>query len=313
MIIKNANFCEENFGEDDLYIFAIGYEHRSYHLYDRLREKLSACNSIIFVLDDYKNYPHTARKVEELKNNGVEYVVERYSDSVDVQKRTVGLIRQHIEQDDAVTVHIDYSSMPRSWYCRLPSILESVLRKDDKIFFWYTEGEYPASYEKYPSAGIDSFSFYSGKPSLQIDKNRIHIVALSYDVIRTQAILSITDPSYLVACYAYNPKREGFLDGLRQVNDLILSRAAMTLAMHMDNFEFMLSKLCETTNELLPVGDIILIPDGPKPLIFAMSLVPDIIKKNGVTCLHITRNNDYYEAVDATPSGGVDGFVMCIN
>ena len=84
----------------------------------------------------------------------------------------------------------------------------------------------------------------------------------------------------------------------------------MTIALHLNDFEFMVSKMCETANELLPSGDIILIPDGPKPLIFAMSLVPLMIEKNGITCLHITRNKDHFEAVDVYATGVVCGFII---
>ena len=198
--------------------------------------------------------------------------------------------------------------MPRSWYCKLPKLLEGIVRETDKIYFWYAEGQYPTSHEAYPSAGIESFSFFSGKPSLQIETNRIHVVALGYDAIRTQAILSITDPSYLVACYAYSPKREGFQENIKQVNDQILSRAAISLSLNIEDFEFMVSKLCDITNELLPVGDVVLIPDGPKPLIFALSLVPDLVRKQGVTCLHISRNNDNYEPMDVVATGTIYGF-----
>lgn len=87
----------------------------------------------------------------------------------------------------------------------------------------------------------------------------------------------------------------------------------MSLALHMEDFEFMVSKLCDTVNELLPVGEVILIPDGPKPLIFALSLVPDLVGKHGVTCLHISRNNENFEAVDVKPTGIIRGFeVRCV-
>jgi len=313
MVIKNAEKYAGCFGGEDLYIFAMGYEHRSFFLYDQLREKFPTSKPIVFVLDDYMKYPDTAEKVKELENKKISFFTENYNDSHKVQKRILDLVNDYIAQRDSATIHIDYSSMPRSWYCRLPILLKRTIRKTDKVYFWYVEGEYPASHEEYPSSGIDAFSFFSGKPSLQIENNRIHVVALGYDVIRTQAILSITDPSYLVACYAYNPEREGFLENLKQVNDPILSRAAISVSLHVDDFEFMVSKLCDTANELLPVGDVVLIPDGPKPLIFALSLVPDLIGKPGITCLHITRNNEHFEVVDVTPTGTVHGFLMQIS
>lgn len=308
MIINNALDYEQCFGADHLYVFAMGYEHRSFFLYDELQKKFPSNKPLVFALNDYTNHSDTAAKVKELKDREIPVYVESYSSSNNVHNKILEIVQSNIEQRDSITIHIDYSSMPRSWYCKLPLLLKKIMRDTDKVYFWYSEGEYPASHEEYPSSGIESFSFFSGKPSLQIESNRIHVIALGYDVIRTQAILSITDPSYLVACYAYNPAREGFLDNLKQVNDPILARAAMTLSLHVDDFEFMVSKLCDIANELLPAGDVILIPDGPKPLIFALSLVPDFVGKHGLTCLHITRNSDYFEAVDVSPTGVVYGF-----
>lgn len=313
MTITNAKNYTECISEEDLYIFAIGYEHRSYFLYDLIQKKFPTIKPIVFVFDDYVNYPDTVAKVRELEHMKIPFYVENYRDSNKVQEKILAFVNDYMTQMDSVTIHIDYSSMPRSWYCKLPILLETIIRRTDKVYFWYAEGEYPASHEEYPSSGIDAFSFFSGKPSLQIENNRIHIVALGYDVIRTQAILSITDPSYLVACYAYNPEREGFLENLKQVNEPILSRAAMSVALHIEDFEFMVSKLCDTTNELLPAGDVILIPDGPKPLIFALSLVPNLVRKHGITCLHITRNNEHFEAVDVTATGTVHGFLVQVD
>ena len=312
MIIRNAQDYSKYFGNDDLYIFALGYEHRSYFLYDELQKMFPDAKPIVFAFDDYAKHPHIAAKVKEVEGKGIPVFAENYSGSSDVHDKILQVVSQHVAENESITIHIDYSSMPRSWYCKLPMLLQKVIRKTDKVYFWYSEGEYPASHEEYPSSGIESFSFFSGKPSLHIENSRVHVVALGYDVIRTQAILSITDPSYLVSCYAYDPEREGFLENIKQINEPILARSAMSLALHVEDFEFMVSKLCDTTNELLPVGDVVLIPDGPKPLIFALSLVPDLVGKQGVTCLHIARNNDYYEPVDVVPTGKVIGFLMQI-
>ena len=265
-------------------------------------------------MEDYSEYPHAAKKVEGLKAQKKTLYIQKYEDSVAVHERIVETIRTLILQRDSLVVHIDYSSMPRSWYCKLPKLLGEILRPTDKVFFWYAEGDYPEEQEVYPSAGIESFSFYSGKPSLNIEKKRVHVVALGYDVIRTQAILSITDPSYMVACYAYNPDRDGFLERIRQVNDPVFSRAAVKVPLYVADFEFMISKLCELANEFSQYGDVVLIPDGPKPLIFAMSLVPDMMRKEkqeGITCLHISRNKDHFKIVDVTPNGVVYGFSVC--
>ncbi len=75
----------------------------------------------------------------------------------------------------------------------------------------------------------------------------------------------------------------------------------------------MVSKLSEIATEFLLLGNVILIPDGPKPLIFAISLIPDILCKSGLTCLHISRNSEYFEAVDVTATGTVYGFSIRIS
>ena len=79
------------------------------------------------------------------------------------------------------------------------------------------------------------------------------------------------------------------------------------MALRLDDFSFMISKLRDLANELLSTGDVILVPDGPKPLIFAMSLIPDLLNKNGLTCLHISRNSDF-SVVDVTATGTINGF-----
>ena len=313
MIIQNEIYCEENINKNDLYIFTIGYEHRSYYQYNEIIKNFSTIKSIVFVYDDYPKYKHTQCQIDRLEKYGIKKETVSYSDSIRVQEKILNTIKKMITQNESITVHIDYSSMPRSWYCKLPILLGNILRKNDRIYFWYSEGKYPNSYEKYPSAGIDSFSFYSGKLSMQIENNRIHVLALGLDAIRTEAIVSITDPDFLIACYAYNPNRTNLQKSIKNINQNILSRAAISIALHLDDFVFMVSKIREIANELLPTGDVILIPDGPKPLIMAISLIPDLLKKNGLTCLQVSRNNKYYKPVDVKPTGMVYGFSIKAN
>lgn len=308
MIIENAEFHEELFHENDLCIFAIGYEQRSYHLLDKVASFSNPPKRMVFAFDDYESHVHAHNKIDALHKNGSQFILMKYSDSQAVHDKILESAKKMIAKNESITIHIDYSSMPRSWYCKLPLLLQDILRDDDIVYFWYSEGEYPASYEEYPSAGIDAFSFYSGKPSLEIENNRVHILALGYDTIRTQAIISITDPDYLVACYAYNPRRENFAENIKRVNSDFLSKAAMSVALRLNDFCFMVSKLRDLSNELLSTGDVILVPDGPKPLIFAISLIPDLLNKNGLTCLHIARNSSHFVVVDVTPTGVVDGF-----
>jgi hypothetical protein len=313
MIIENSKYSENLFHNAALFVFAIGYEQRSSYLYDKISSSLKSFNAMIFTFDDYLKHNYSEQKMKEINRENIKIFEKNYSDSQNVQMEIIKEIENLVNLNDSITVHIDYSSMPRSWYCKLPILLERILRKEDKIYFWYSEGKYLVNdYEEFPCAGIEDFSFFSGKPSLQIDRNRIHILALGYDNTRSQAIISITDPDYLVTCCAYNPDQKDVLDKIHDNNQHILSRAAMSFTLQLDDFSFMLSKLRGTVNELLPTGNVVLIPDGPKPLIFAISLVPDLLNKEGLTCLHIARNSKHFTAVDVTATGEIYGFSIQI-
>ena len=312
MIINDETYSDSHFSSNNVYFFSIGYEHRSYHLYEKIKSNITNDNSICFVFDDYKKYAHASNKIHEIKGKNIQIKEVNYSFSQVVQNAILSTLAPFIVKKAPITIHIDYSSMPRSWYCNIAIVLRKILRCNDQVYFWYSEGVYPNSYKEYPSAGIDAFSFFSGMPSLQVDKKRSHILAIGYDRIRTQAIVSILDPKYLVTCYAYNTKRKEFQQAIKQVNSQTLTNSALSLALHIDEFSFMISKLREVSNELLVRGDVILIPDGPKPLIFAMSLVPTLIDRNGLSCMHVSRNKNHFNPVDVTASGYVYGFSMRI-
>jgi hypothetical protein len=183
-----------------------------------------------------------------------------------------------------------------------------LLRKNDNATFWYVGGEYPPEYEMV-TAGISSIKYFDGKPSLSIDKRVAHIIALSYDIIRTQAIITIIDPNYIVACYAYPNSNIEIRDNVSRINEHILNRSALELPLNIEDFEFMVAKLCELANELLINKDVILLPDGPKPLIMAMSLIPESLNhRTGLTCQHIVRNDNHVNPINVFPTNNVYGF-----
>ena len=117
-------------------------------------------NSRQSFFDDYKNYEHTRDKIEELEKDGRPIYIESYFNYESVQEKIVSEIKNAMADNDSITVHIDYSSMPRSWYCKLPILLQGIIREVDNVYFWYCEGEYPSSYEEYSSAGICFFIFF---------------------------------------------------------------------------------------------------------------------------------------------------------
>ncbi len=304
----NQEFDKKILNEKDLFICAFGYESRSIALYKKIKSVILSSNIHAFIFDDYKKYDYMATQIDQVieKKEAVTEMA-RYDSALVVCNSIKNLIQSKIESEETITVHIDYSSMPRRWYYRLPQLLRKILRENDKAFFWYVAGMYPGDYEVYPSAGIDSFTVL-GKPSLRIGTKRMHVIGLSYDAVRTSAMISILDPDSYITCNAYNKENKEIGDNVRLVNEQVISRANMEISLQIDDFSFMISKLCEISNEFLPLGDVILVPDGPKPLIFAMSMVPLLLGKAGVTCLHVSRNREYYSAVNVEATDKIYGF-----
>lgn len=305
--IKNRAFVMDEIKDQDIFICAMGYETRSFYLWNNVFEKVFPENRYIFVFNDYNQYNEkTENIVEEIKKNDVAtLIMGNYEDGLSIQTKIKTILSTKQKISEAVVLHIDYSSMPRSWYCALPFFLQDVLREKDKVIFWYVAGEYPENYETSFDAGINSFKTF-GYPSLRVEK-RQHILSLSYDKVRTQAILSILDPDEFIACHAYDPYHKYVSDNVKNLNSNIVSQASMLISLHIDDFEFMISKLSEVALEFLPVGDVVFVPDGPKPLIFAMSLIPYYLKKLGVSCLQITRNDLLYTPVNVEPTDTIFG------
>lgn len=147
----------------------------------------------------------------------------------------------------------------------------------------------------------------SGKASLLPEK-RTHIFGLGYDSVRTQGIISILDPEYIIVCEAHDPVRDDIYKNVVDANKTLIDQAAMSVSLDLSDFSFIISKLRELTNELIPNSDVIFVPDGPKPLILAMSLIPELLKATGITCLHAIRDYSKFEPVNVTASGKIIGF-----
>ena len=276
----------------------------SCYLYDRLNEIISNDNKLIFMFDDYFKYD-VSNKYGNLSD--IRKCIVNYNEGEKVRKEIIAFIGEKLEKHPKIQIHIDYSSMPRTWYYNLPVLLNEYLRLEDKVYFWYTVGKYPNDYGAYPSAGISSYSII-GNPTLRADVKRTHVIGLSYDKIRTQGIISILDPESFVVCNAYDPYHKAISENVKKLNEHIISQACMGISLRIDNFSLMISKMCEVANEFLKLGDVVFVPDGPKPLVFAISLIPAILPKIGISCIHISRNEQYFEPIDVYSAEVVYGF-----
>ena len=308
MKIENTKFENLKHDEKSLFIFTLGFQQRSHYVLDKLLDLLNSKNTIIFILGEHSFNNQLPKEIEEVNKRGLSIEYIDYSD-LNLFTTCIKNFMSKVSSSEYVNIHVDYSVMPKSWYCRLPRIISEQLKNNYEVTYWYSEGKYIKDYNEYPSAGIDSFSFFSGKPSLVIDERRTHIIALGFDIKRSTAITTLLDPEDVINVYSYNPNREGFEKKLGNINSSLISRASLLLKFDINDFLLMFSKLNETINEILP-DEVILVPDGPKPLILAMSLVSSLNEKEGVSCLHVSGNPDMFELMDVIPTGNVVGFKM---
>lgn len=306
---KNTKLDDLSINSNTVFVGAFGYEKRSTYIYEEYFTTCVNKNKIIFVIEDKQISKEAKHLLSELDNIEINIIRVKYGDYVLVISAILDFLRDLKNgTDKPIEINVDYSSMPRTWYCRLPIEISQQLNGNDEVIFWYAEGNYPRIFKKYPTAGIANYDFFSGRPSLTSDGKETHIFGLGYDSIRTNAILSVIDPSRLVTCYSYETQNMNRLKEVKKRNNNILIRSSLSMGLPMENFEFTISKLCELTYELFYEGDVILVPDGPKPLILAMSIVPIIINKEGIVSLHINRNLGTFSKVEVIPNGNIHGF-----
>ena len=306
MQFNNEKFNISAVKQDDLFICAIGYEKRSTYIYEKLKAKIKGENIMLLFFDDYqKNLDSNREIIDLMESDKLQKLFFKYEEGNEVQSAIISFVEK--KKSINCNIHLDYSSMPRKWYYKLPFELKNVCKNSNNIYFWYSTGKYEPDYECYPSAGVESYSII-GKTSLRIDPKRLHVFGLSYDSIRTKALISILDPDAYITCNAYNGARQDIGINVRKKNKEIIEQGGNEVTLEIDDFSFMVAKLCEIVNEYLPLGDVILVPDGPKPLIFAMALVPQVLQKEGVTCILVSRNQKAYEPIKVSADGYIYGF-----
>lgn len=294
--IRNVEFELDTISENDIFICAIGYEERSRYLLNKLKNHVSHDKILMLYFDDLRETKEIMTYIEEKRIYGIKTINVKYEQGDDVADLIIAFLDGI--KDIIGNVYIDYSAMPRSWYSKLPDKISQKLQAE--VYFLYVVGDYPCDYKAYPSAGIDSYSLI-GRSSLR-DKKRLHIIGIGYDSVRTEALLSILDPDMYAVCSAHYSQDDDMEQRVQEVNLKVLERAVSSVSLFTDDFSFLVARLCEMANEYLPLGDVVFVPDGPKPLIMAMSLVPQIINKEGVVCMHVSRNLECYEPMDVQPT-----------
>jgi len=304
--IENATY--RNLTENDLFVCAIGYEPRSLYLLKENMKSRTSKNTLLLFLNR-KFY--IGKLKDELDDKCIVGIDCVYNDGSKVAE----IVKDFYNKKSPVSsLNIDYSSMPRNWYYAFPKQFANI-SDDSKMFFWYVAGDYDKSKlsaKEFPTAGIKEVLWSTGSACPSNSTTRYHLMGLGYDGYRSEAIYNITEPNNLYICYSFNPYQNQTRLQVNEKNRWLIANSIKEIDLPLNDFSGMVSKLCELVYSLLQGGQVIIVPDGTKPLIMAMSILPDILTSSEyndkLTCLAIERSEKFTPVEVIARQGEVFGF-----
>ena len=288
MIIINKEY--KQLTKNDFFVGVIDYEPRSLYLLTKNKRSRNASNTLLLCLDNKHYDEYSSSLSNELSGKGIIAVdCQSYSE----QQVVAHMLEFLNSMPPHSTLHIDYSSMPRDWYCRLPKALLNLGAKSKNIYFWYVPGGHIG--DNFPTAGINRIYYDHGNVD-PTEKPRYHIMGLGYDKFRSEAVYNIVEPENLVICYSFSPTRNKTKEIVIKQNQRLINNSINVIDFPLNDFAGMVSKLQGLVLNYLRYGQVIIVPDGTKPLILAMSMISDVMGNKdtefGLTCLFIERSKD---------------------
>ncbi len=299
---------EESFSKYNkkiLFVFSCGYESRSLSQFLFLKKhvKNHEINYLCFSFSSYKNSASRSVNDSVLAENNVEPIEVESKDWEGAWRHLSGYVSNNLNGD--AQIYIDYSSMPRNWYCMLANkLVLGELGKTAALI--YSHGRY--SDTQYPWVGYGEFNKFSGRPDITTT-SEVNIFGLGFDSVRTHGIWTYLDPQMTISVIARSPNNGAHCQRVEKENPEIISASTGIYEVEIDKFGSMLATLIDLSRKHQVFGDIALVPDGPKPMVIAMSLVPNYLDEKGFYCWNVGHvKPDDYEPIDVEFSGEYFGF-----
>lgn len=297
--MKNRLFADSFSPEEVSYnncmlVVVSGYESRSTYLAHLIHNRDALHKFAKILVLGFAGHKDNPRRIENdiwYKSVGQSIVQLTSDHSDEALKLIVKSANELIEKspDKSVRVHLDYSSMPRSWYCNIARTLPNSLRLLDCLSMWYCHGNYQEA--QLPTAGVDDFVRYAGKPSLAAN-TRTHILGIGFDFVRSSAIKTVLDPQEMIVFYGVSDSFPEYRERALKENWNLIENASTVVALPTDDFVGSYGQLNYIVRDTLRGGDVILVPDGPKPLVLAASLISFEYGRPGVVSIHVKRRKD---------------------
>lgn len=312
--LETAIFSPENIAEQAksktvLFVFASGYEQRCLDLFRKIRhaDPEDCIQFKCYGFRSFKEWGHRPANDSSIQNAGLAITEVDASDSRFIVTDLEATVSELRRGGSEVVIHIDYSSMSRNWYTAL---LNRAFHEDvwPTVYAWYVRGKYDSN--EYPCVGYGNFSVFDGAPRVAMTRE-VAIFGIGFDSIRTFGIWNYLDPQNTITILAETPENETELLRARQENREVIAASLETQVVPMNDFHKMISNLVSLVRKHWDTADVALVPDGPKPLVVAMSLIPSFFGHKGVYCWHVGHvKPDDYKPSDAVSIGVVYGFCI---
>jgi len=268
----------------DIAIFASGYESRCVHL-ARLINPQNITHTLVFGFVEQKTAPKRAENDQYFINNwGLDPILISRDDEKRIYEN-LSFLTSSI--DRPVNLLIDYSSMSRLWYTAVLNWARlAIPDKEINIDFAYTLGRYQM--EKSPMVIRDMMSLPGCEGRAFRHKESLAIFGLGFFGFAALTVLDRLEVDSVFTFYALHEPSDEYVDRTISINaDLINNpKTIANFGLPLASVENSYRSLANLISPYRSVGEITLVPMGPKPHVLASILVAMRFKE--VTCLRIS-------------------------
>lgn len=303
--VEDIEKSKLTFGVYDLVLFACGSEPRCVHIAEQIngkkQEKVSFVVLRIASADDV-----AAQKNEKLfRDLGYETFVSMGVDDSQKVYQFLDKELSHIEKENpdsrAVSIFVDYSSMPREWYASLLNWCCAQSTRNLTVDFGYSLGLYGDDWEKKECVELRNIGDGGGVSSVTYDNEGTVVIGLGLDEDAPYTVQSGLDIKKAIAFISSPSVTEDVEKRVWEVNRDFIEEFCSTYPLLM----FPVNAVTEVFQCLSEIAamrhissTVVLAPLGPKPQVLASLLV--MHKYNNTVCIKVGHKHERRYEVQAS-------------
>lgn len=249
-----------------LFLFAGNHEKRVFNAYEKLNSQNQINKTLVLCYDDsFSSEGHGHIECQVIKFH------QEISAILDSKL-------QDSQENDEITIVIDYSCMTKSWYYTIILYLKKKQLDFQKVtvYFVYTPSKYSDPLTPKPNTEIAPLP---GKYVVPTDKPKALIVCLGYEQNKAEGIIEHLDPKECYLMYSKPALDADFVDKIESNNSEVLKNRP-TITFPLDDLLTLERELTSLYYLLKDQYSVIIAPLGPKPFTFISMLMsikyPDI-------------------------------------